>query len=432
MSRARHAWHLLLLGSCCLRVVTQANAASPAPARTTFSVDYIVEISATDPKRAHIRWELSGADEITSLHLKVPADGRLSNVEGSGSVVLAHEIEWTLRGPFNHLSYDVAIDHRRGGKGRFDSFSGDGWIVTRARDLFPRTSIRTRDGTAARARGRLIFRTPAGWETESSLPRLGPNVFGIDAGAHILAKPSGWFILGNFASAHQEIAGLMIRIARAAGTGIDPATLFRFLERALPPLQHLLSAEPQSVLIVSAPDPLWHGGLSARGSFFMHASRPLRTPDHTSPFLHELFHVLQTFRFAADADWLTEGLAEYYSIELQRRTGLVSEGDFKRALGLFVKYGAWNLDLTQQKDGAATNNSAPAVLYALDQRIQRATSGQLRLDDVVRRLVAEPGKINTATFERVVEDVSGRRFRSFFQRHVHSGIAPSLTSTEER
>ena len=55
---------------------------------------------------------------------------------------------------------------------------------------------------------------------------------------------------------------------------------------------------------------MWHGGISGENSFYMHGSRPLRTPDKTSPYLHELFHVLQPFRPAGDADWLMEGLAE--------------------------------------------------------------------------------------------------------------------------
>ena len=65
---------LLALGS-------RATAAPPPPA--TFSVDYIVRISAEDPRKAHVRWILTGIDEIRSFRL-VFRDDRASDVSGTG------------------------------------------------------------------------------------------------------------------------------------------------------------------------------------------------------------------------------------------------------------------------------------------------------------------------------------------------------------
>ena len=194
---------------------------------------------------------------------------------------------------------------------------------------------------------------------------------------------------------------MMVQVAHAPGVERCAAQeLFHFLDSTLPALQKLLNAAPETILIVSAPDPMWHGGISGDQSFFMHADRPLRTPDKTSPYLHELFHVLQPYKPAADADWIEEGLAEFYSLELQRRAGLIDAAAYTRALGYFERYGLWNVDLTQQQDNAATNNSAPLVMYALDQRIQRATAGKTRLDDVVTRLATRGGEVDTDRFRR--------------------------------
>lgn len=242
----------------------------------------------------------------------------------------------------------------------------------------------------------------------------------------MLDRPRGWFALGMFALDHQEIAGTMVQVARAGGSQLQPPELFRFLDSTLPALKKLLNAAPETVLIVSAPDPMWHGGISGEHSFFMHAGRPLRTPDKTSPYLHELFHVLQPYKPAADADWIEEGLAEFYSLELQRRAGLIDAAAYTRALGYFERYGLWNVDLTQQQDNAATNNSAPLVMYALDQRIQHATAGKARLDDVVTRLAARGGTVDTQRFREIVNAVSGKKFTKFFDRHVTHGIPPSF------
>jgi hypothetical protein len=171
---------------------------------------------------------------------------------------------------------------------------------------------------------------------------------------------------------------------------------------------------------------MWRGGLSGENSFYLHGDRPLRTPDRTSPPLHELFHVLATFRPGADAHWISEGLAEFYSLELQRRVGVLDEPNFQRGLRLFKEYGLWHVDLTAEHGGGATNNSAPLVMYAIDRSIRRLTEGSKSIDDVVREVSGRTQKLSTAAFLHAVNTVSGRNFTSFFQRHVYAGEPPGL------
>src|SRR5207245_2885649 len=82
---------------------------------------------------------------------------------------------------------------------------------------------------------------------------------------------------------------------------------------------------PPRLLVVSAPDPMWHGGLSGEDSFFVNGHIPLRSADKTSTYLHELFHVWQPFRPGPDGHWIAEGLAEYYSLALPHRAGRLSD-----------------------------------------------------------------------------------------------------------
>ncbi len=174
---------------------------------------------------------------------------------------------------------------------------------------------------------------------------------------------------------------------------------------------------------------MWHGGLSAYRSFFMHGDRPIRTPDKTSPVLHELFHVMQPYRFAAGTDWISEGLAEYYSLELQQRAGLLTTAAYSKGLGYFAKYGLWNVDLTTQSSNAATNNSAPLLMYVIDQRIQRATAGKKRLDHVLTAMTSL-GTIGTNEFRSAITQVSGKPFVRFFDRHVIRGEMPRWEQAE--
>ena len=401
-------------------------AAAAAPAET-FAIDYIVTVSQKNPGVVRVRWELSGSEEVSELRLRFSPD-RLKQFQASGTLEpIADGLRWHPDGPYGHLSYVAVVNHVRGQHHRYDSYAATDWIVTRARDLFPRITVacEPRKGGRPKSRARLIFRLPTGWQSAAALPSIGPHTYRLNEPGKMLDRPRGWFALGKFTLARQEIADIMVQLARVPGSALDTGGLFRFLASTLPSLKQLLLPQVDSVLLVSAPDPLWHGGISGANSLFIHGDRPLRTPDKTSPYLHELFHVLQPYKPAADADWIEEGLAEFYSLELQRRAGLINDAAHTRALAYFERFGLWNVDLTRQQDNAATNNSAPLVMYAIDQHIQHATNGKKRLDDVVMRLAEAGGSVDTARFQRTVESVSGKRFTKFFDRHVLHGVPPS-------
>jgi hypothetical protein len=402
-----------------------------AARRETFSIDYIVAISAKAAAVAHVRWELTGIEEVKALRLRFPAD-RLTHFRGSGKFEpVDGGLLWEPGGPYAHLTYRVTINHLRGQHRRFDSYAARDWIVSRAHDLFPRIDIECRpDAPPAKSRARLIFRLPRGWRSAAALTAAGPDTYRLDEPGRILDRPRGWFALGKFTLDRQEIAETMVQLARMPGSTLQAQDLFHFLTTTLPPLKRLLLADPETLLLISAPDPMWHGGISGEHSFYMHAGRPLRTPDKTSPWLHEMFHVFQPYKPAPDADWIEEGLAEFYSLELQRRAGLIDAAAYARALGYFERFGLWNVNLTQQQDNAATNNSAPLVMYALDQRIQRVTAGKRRLDDVVTELAQKGGEVDTARFLRTVNLVSGKNFTKFFDRHVAHGAPPNVSSAQ--
>jgi hypothetical protein len=200
------------------------------------------------------------------------------------------------------------------------------------------------------------------------------------------------------------------------------------MQQALPVVTTLFGRQLPRLLIVIGPDPMWRGGSSGEESFYIHDGRPLRSRDHTSPYLHELFHVAAPFRPHADAHWVTEGLAEYYSVELQRRIGRLSDARYQRALELFAEHGLWDHDFTRTAAPALRNNSAPLLMYLIDQRIRAATGDQRGLDTVVASLAREGGTVSTARFLGTIQRVAGKSFASFFRRHVYRGERPAISS----
>jgi predicted metalloprotease with PDZ domain len=410
-----------------LTLALAAPAAGRAADRPTYGVDYVVRVSPGDPGRARVTWRLAGIDEIRGLRL-VFRDDRTTDVRGTGTLVWrGRTLFWTPGRPYAHLRYTVAIDRRRPPGPHLDSHATTEWVATRALHLFPEINIDFAPGaTAARARARLVFRLPRGWASAAAGAPLGPHAYRVEEPGKRFDRPRGWFLLGRIARRRRTIAGMEVTVAVAPGSALDARRLLRFYARTAPLLAGVLGPPPPRLLVVSAPDPMWHGGLSGEDSFFVNGHIPLASRDGTSTYLHELFHVWQPFRPGPDGRWITEGLAEYYSLALRTRTGRLSARGLARGVALFARYGRWGVDLSRTREPAALNNSAPLVMYALDGAIRDGSGGRRSLDDAVRALAHEGGTLTTARLLHAASRAAGRDLGAFFRRHVLRGEPPPV------
>jgi predicted metalloprotease with PDZ domain len=399
-----------------------AAAAHATDEPAAFSVDYVVRISRRDPTRAHVRWLLAGIDEIESFRL-VFRDDRTTDVAGTGRLVWdGRRLRWTPGRPYAHLHYTVRIDRPRGPGDQRDSHAAADWIATRAVHLFPEINVDFRPGaTHGRSRARLLFRLPRGWRSATALPPLGGDAWRVEEPGKRFDRPRGWFLLGRFARHARTIAGATVAVGVAPGSALDAARLFRLYRGVMPCLADVLGPPPARLFVVSAPDPMWHGGLSGEDSFFVNGHIPLRSADRTSTYVHELVHVWQPFRPAPDARWVSEGLAEWYALVLQSRAGLLSARGRARGVASFARSARWQQDLTRTRDPRVLNNTAPLVMEALDGEIRAASGGRRTLDDAVRTLAAERGTLTTARFLRAASRAAGRDLTPFFRHHVLRG-----------
>lgn len=396
----------------------------------TYSVQYTIEIDAATPARARVRWQLAGIDEIERIRFRFdPA--RFQGFGGSGTFERRRdELLWTPGGPYAELRYTALLDHRRAAGKGYDSYAGEGWILSRTTAFFPRSAALFRRDVepSPESRARLALRLPSGWDSATVFPPEEPQRYVVETPHQRFDHPRGWLLLGHMQRTDVRIGETTLTIARTPGVTRRVEPITRLMAEALPYVKTLFDRPLSRLLIVIGSDPMWRGGLSGEQSFYMHDRRPIRTRDHTSPYLHELFHVAAPFRPHADAHWVTEGLAEYYSIELQRRMGRLSAARFQRALELFAEHGVWHQDFTRTAASALRNNSAPLVMYVLDQRIRAATGGQRGLDAVVTSLARDGGTVSTARFLGTVQRVAGKSFSGFFRRHVYRGEPPPIAS----
>jgi hypothetical protein len=183
--------------------------------------------------------------------------------------------------------------------------------------------------------------------------------------------------------------------------------MLALLQWNLPELTRVLPSFPERLTVVSAGDPMWRGGLSAPMSVFLHADRPLLSENATSTLLHESVHVGLGKRAAAGADWIVEGLAEYYSLQALRRSGTISEKRFLSSMKMQKQWGEKATSLCNGNSSGANTAFAVTLLAQLDRRIQDETDGQKSLDDVTGTLAKSNGPITIQTLQQAVDKSMG-------------------------
>jgi predicted metalloprotease with PDZ domain len=163
---------------------------------------------------------------------------------------------------------------------------------------------------------------------------------------------------------------------------------------------------------------MWRGGLSGPNSVFVHASLPLISRDGTSPLLHELMHATLGISPGPGGDWIVEGLAEVYSLELLVRSRTLSKKRYQRVLAQIAERGRAAQTLEVEHSSGATTARAVTMLHALDREIRDASGGVRGLDDVVRILFQQNGEVTSQRLRRIAEDLSGRDLGPFFRRQL--------------
>jgi predicted metalloprotease with PDZ domain len=152
---------------------------------------------------------------------------------------------------------------------------------------------------------------------------------------------------------------------------------------------------------------MWRGGLSAPQSMFVHSSRPLISENATSTLLHEVMHLLLRLNDVDGYDWIVEGLAEYYSLEILHRSGTISDERFAIAKIDTAEWASSATDLCAPVSSGATTALAVTLFDALNAEIRERTDGAANLDDVARILRHTDKDIDLAILVEVAEQVAG-------------------------
>ncbi|WP_425563501.1 hypothetical protein [Microbulbifer aestuariivivens] len=320
---------------------------------------------------------------------------------------------WKPSGTSSELSYQFAIDEQKS-SGRYDSRVQADWAILRGDKLIPPIAATMKSGLQSRAH--LTLHMPNGWSAALPYKESSENRFPITDPGRRFKRPKGWMILGNIGSRQDMIAGVSTKVAAPLDEGIRRQDTLAFLNWNLPHIVEVFPGFPNRLLVVMGGDPMWLGGLSGTGSLFMHGGRPLISGNRTSSLIHELVHVATGIRGDGESDWIVEGLAEFYALEILRRSGGISEKRYQQALEALAEWGRESATLFRKRSEGATTARAASIIANVDREIRSATNNQASIDDVARALAEERGQVSLSQLRRLAAEAAGKPVQALSDR----------------
>ena len=331
-----------------------ADGAAVDPEAGTYRISYLAELQP-EAGRAQVEIRVDQQQDLLRvLDFNAPAS-TFSGFEGDGDLdVSGDRAHWSVPARGGSLRYQVTIDHLRGDV--HDARITDDWAVFRLDDLFP--AARTRAMADSAGEATLRFSGPPGWRFETPYGPSSEPVHTLSRD-RLFPRPVGWAVAGRIGVRRDLIVERPVAVAAPVDQGFRRQDILAFLHWTMPALIEVFPCFPERLLIVGSGRDMWRGGLSAPGSLYLHPDRPLISGNGTSTLLHELVHLAVRDVSGEPDDWLVEGLAEYYSLDVLRRSGGISQRRFDAALASLE---AW---ADRESGRLAHPSTGPDTAYAV-------------------------------------------------------------------
>lgn len=388
------AWALLLLAS------------NVAWAKKV-DLDYHVRL-LPQSGQAEVSLTLADGAQVRSLDFDLGKDGLYSDFKADGPWQQAADRQrgvWHPAAGKASLSYKVNLNHRLK-NGSHDSRLSAQWALFRGDDLVPPARLDQQDGTELVAR--LKVDLPAGWNSiETAWPRVGKQRFRIDNVSRLFDRPTGWMLAGNIGSRRARLGETEVSVAGPFGQGLRRMDALTLLTFVWPQYQAVFPRNPPKLLLVGAREQLWRGARAANNSIYLNSATPLVSENGSSPLLRELVRVFARINDRERSDWIGEGLAEYYAIELLRRAGGISDDRYQAVQTRLNKEGKAVTSLRGEQISGATVARAVLLLQALDREIRIHSQNKRSLDDLTQALM-RLNSVTTEEFVQLAESVLGR------------------------
>lgn len=411
---ARTGWRAYALFAAAVGMLLCAGGAASAEDDRRYDLRYTVtpvpdkegvEVELTLEQDRYLLREMT-MDAPSSPFEQVSGDGTVSQENG--------RLTWLPPRDGGSLRWFVRVSHKRDGNS-YDARMTDDWALFRGTDIIP--PARTRTLRDAASRTSLKFKLPEGWS--SATQYFGrDHLYKVPNAGRRFKRPAGWMLLGRIGTRTERIAGISVKVTGPVGQSVRRIDMLALMRWTLPHLVKLLPDAPKRLTIFSASDGMWRGGLSGPRSIYLHADRPLISENATSTLLHEIIHVATGLNGAKGADWIVEGFAEYYSLELLRRSGTISKKRFEDAIDSLRKSGRAVRDLCGGQSTYVRTAHAVAVLYELDQELRDGSSGRMGLDALLGELTRKETAVSLSMLRREAAELLNEPSESLSARNL--------------
>ena len=363
--------------------------------------EYNVELTVRfEPQRglAAVTLDVTQSEHLLrKLDIKAPKKLFKNFKASAGKLERTSErVIWHVPVEGGTLQYTAGLNIPKGDG--FDARITEEWALLRLEDLLPPLRATTR--TKSSSKFKLSLDGPESWSYETRYGRWQNQPLPIVTPKKGFDRPTGWLIAGELGVRRESISGMNITVAAPAGSRYPRIPTLAFMRWTLPEFVKVFPGLPERILIVSGDESMWRGALSGPNSLFIHQGRPLISENATSTLLHELVHVASRLSAKDGADWIIEGLAEYYSLEILRRSDGLSQARFDAAL---EDMRDWvRKDKGKLADPSKGVDTAAAVLVFADLATELQADGKnaSSLDALVQMLVSpENGRTRVSVAE---------------------------------
>ena len=380
---------------------------APVWAAKKVDLDYQVRL-LPQSDQAEVRLTLAKGEAVRSLDFDLGDGSRYSDFKADGQWQLTPGQHargvWRPTADKASLTYRVRISHGRK-SGSFDTRMTPTWALMRGDELVPAAKLDQQDGIELVSR--LQFELPDGWKSvETAWPRIGKNKFRIDNPSRLFDRPTGWMLAGHLGSRRTRLGETEVTVASPQGQGMRRMDVLTLLTFVWPQVQAVFPRHPGKLLIVGANDPMWRGSMAAHKSIYLNTRLPMVSESGSSPLVRELAQVFARINDEQRSDWIKEGFAEYYAVELVRRAGGMSDERYQALQLKLAKDSQKVTTLRGEQIGPAQVSKAVLLLQELDREIRLKTRNKRSLDDVLRGAM-HLGTVDTKAFGQLAESVIG-------------------------
>ncbi len=398
-----HRWALFLALIVITACGVEPSESAVSPAKREYRAHYSLRV---DPAAGSVDVTLEVQQpEHLLREVRFPAlSSQIGDWDGDGEWQIDGEaLRWRVPPDGGTLRWSVKVNHQRAQNG-YDALLGRDWGIFRTEDVIPRARTRAQEGS--RSTTSFSFELPTGWSVVTEYSNK-QDPIRVQRPDRRFDEPTGWIVAGRLGVRRDTIAGIEVTVAGPQGQGVRRLDMLALLNWTLPDLVKLLPEPPERLTIVSAGDPMWRGGLSAPASLYIHAERPMISENATSTLLHEVLHTVLSFDVREGFDWITEGFAEYYSLELLRRGHAITAGRHATAVADQADWAQRAERLCGKHSSGATTALAVTVLVALNQEILDKTSGESNLDDLLQKVLASRTPVDLDSLSAMAAELIG-------------------------